>query len=328
MKIIHHFSSLIYHNIKRKLSNVKGKTWKLLGGAFLFLTVLTFSLFFRIYKIENKISLGIISPKDSVLVIESQKLLKGQKNTKFEKIGWITDIHADRFKRRTIDSGTIYPRKYEDYLPKALDAMREQGIDMVIATGDNTNSGDDNYARELSKIAQEKNMNMIWVRGNHDNDKVMSILAPGKNKYYYEDYGNTRIVALDDVEANGDYQGYIDPEQLNWLKEILKTDKQVVISMHIPIFDGGDELMNNYLLKGDDFVKMGDLLERYSDFEKVLRENNNVIAVISGHWHVPWRKQYNGINYYGQAALTREGYTGAYGVLDLKNKEMKYLFAN
>jgi len=277
------------------------------------------------------LSLG--DPRDSFLVVEGNKIWQGDflKNPDFaqdnERIGWVSDIHADRFKRRTVDSGTIYPRQYQDYLPKVFDEMRSRGIDTVIATGDSTNSGDDNYARELSRISQEKRMHVIWVKGNHDNDKVMGILAGKNTGYYYVDYGNTRIVAMDDVESGGGYQGDIDPGQLEWLRGALKTEKQVIVSMHIPIFDRGDALTSNHFLQSGNFTNIGNILDSYAAFESVLHENNNVKMVLSGHWHVPWQKEFDGIAYYGQAALTREGYSGSYGIIDLKNAKVDYLFA-
>ncbi len=296
--------------------------------------MLLFWVFFvRVYHIAGKTSLELGGPRDSSLVIAGRNFFQrtvlknpdfAQKNA---KIGWVSDIHADRFKRRTVDSGTIYPRQYQDYLPKVFDDLRSKGIDTVVATGDNTNSGDDNYARELSKIAQEKSMHVIWVRGNHDNDKVMNVLDGKKARYYYVDYGKTRIVAIDDVEVGGGYQGFIDSEQLAWLRGVLKTDKQVIVAMHIPIFDGGDALNSNHVLQSGNFTNMGNILASYVEFEKVLHESGNVKMVLSGHWHVPWQKQYDGIAYYGQAALTREGYAGSYGVIDLKSDQVEYLFA-
>lgn len=242
------------------------------------------------------------------------------------KIGWVSDIHADRFKRRDIPSGLMFPRRYSDYLPKMFDAMRQQGINTVIATGDNTNSGDENYARDLERIAKEKHMDVIWVKGNHDTDQVMADLGVTGNKYYYIDHGNTRIVVLDDVENDGGYLGSIDQNQLNWLKETLKTEKQVVVAMHIPIFREVD-LDKIHDLQSGDFSGAGDLLDRYAALENIFRASDNVKLVISGHWHLPWHKEYDGITYYGEAALTRESYSGAYSVIDLQNYSVNYLFA-
>jgi len=242
------------------------------------------------------------------------------------KIGWISDVHADRFKRRDIPSGLMFPRQYSKYLPKVFDAMRQQGINTVIATGDNTNSGDNGYAQDLARMAHQKNMHIIWVKGNHDNDQVMSTLGIPGNKYYYIDQGNTRIVVLDDVESDGSYLGSIDQNQLDWLKTTLQTDRRVIVSMHIPIFiqENIDKIHD---LQGGDFQGIGGLADRYIELENILHASGNVKMVISGHWHLPWHKLYDEIDYYGEAALTREGYSGAYATIDLKNNSVSYSFA-
>ncbi|MEI7621363.1 MAG: metallophosphoesterase [Candidatus Moraniibacteriota bacterium] len=307
----------------------RGNWKKIVAG--LLLTAFLFGIFFlRIFNIDGKMSLAIGSPGDSFLISEGSFLVRKtfSKNEQIEKIGWLSDIHADRFKRRTVDSGTLYPRQYQDYLPKVFDAMKQQGIQIVIATGDNTNSGDDNYARELAKIAQEKRMQVIWVRGNHDNDEVMKILG-GENRetYFFVDTKNTRIIALDDVQGDGGYQGNIDAKQLEWLKEALKTDKQVVVAMHIPIFEGSAAFDAQQFLQGGEFTQIGDLLPRYEQLEQILRASGKVKMVLAGHLHVPWQRQYDGLNYFGQAALTREGYTGAYGIIEVEKSKVDYLFA-
>lgn len=310
----------------------KYQKW-LLGGSTLCVFLLVF--FLRIYHIDERWSFEIGNPKDALIVQKSNAVLKRDvpffKKADFaqedEKIGWISDIHADRFKRRDINSGLMFPRRYSDYLPQVFDALQSQGIDTVIATGDNTNSGDDNYARVLEHIVQEKHMRVIWVRGNHDNAKVMSILGVPGSAYYYTDYSNTRIVVLDDVESNGDYQGTIDQTQLDWLRDVLKTNRQVIVAMHIPIFDGGLASNNIHDFIGSNFPYVGDLLPRYAELENILRSSGNVKLVLSGHWHVSWQKTYAGISYAGEAALTRTGYFGAYGVVDLKDDSVKYSFA-
>ncbi len=323
---------------KSKITNSFKKISRWPSLCFLFLAVvlvLCAVFFLRIYDIDGKITFEIGHPKDALVAQKANNFLRRDmpffKKSDFaqehEKIGWVSDIHADRFKRRDINSGLMFPRRYSDYLPQVFSALQNQGIDTVIATGDNTNSGDDNYARVLERIAQEKHMHVIWVKGNHDNDKVMSILGVANNKYYYVDYGHTRIIVLDDVESNGDYQGTIDQAQLDWLKNTLATKNQVVVAMHIPIFDGGLSSGNIHDFTGDNFPYVGNLLPRYADLENILRESGNVKLVLSGHWHVPWQKQYDRINYYGQAALTRTGYFGVYGIIDLKNYSISYAFA-
>jgi predicted phosphodiesterase len=291
--------------------------------ALAFVLIVLALFFVRFYHIDGRFSAEVGNPRDSLVTVKSADFMR--KNVPFfkrdgyakeeEKIGWITDIHADRFKRRSVESGTVYPRQYEEYVPKIFDALRAQGIDTVVTTGDNVNSGDDNYGRALEKIAQEKHMRVIWIMGNHDSDESMAMLGVTGSKYFFTDYGDTRIIAIDDVEptrSTGDYEGGIDAQQLDWLRGALKTDRQVIIAMHIPIFPLSLETV---------------VLDRYAEFEKILHESGNVKMVISGHFHIPWQKEYDGIRYYGEAAMTHAEYKGAYGIIDLKKDTVEYLFA-
>lgn len=229
------------------------------------------------------------------------------------KIGWVTDIHADNLKKAGSDSGILHPEKYVEYLPKVFDAMHAEGIDVVIATGDSINSNGNKHAEKVLQIAIAANTDMIWVKGNHDTKKSMSILGFPEEKYYYfRDFKNTRIIVLNNVEyqtGEHDQLGEISSAQFEWIKQVLKTEKQIIIAMHIPMFS-------------DD-----KLLKRYEGLEKLLYESGNVKMVLSGHFHYVYQKEYNGIRYYTESALTRDGEEGAYAVIDLENSQIDYKFA-
>jgi predicted phosphodiesterase len=242
------------------------------------------------------------------------------------RVGWISDIHADRFKRRDVPSGLMFPRQYGDYLTSVFDDMQKQGIMTVVATGDNTNTGDVGYAQDLARIAYSRNMHVIWVKGNHDNDEVMNTLGITGNKYYYADYENTRIIVLNDVDGDINYNCSIDQNQMDWLKGALKTEKQVMVAMHIPIFNE-DNVDKIHEMHGGNYMDAGKLLDSCSGLESILHESGNVKMVITGHWHVPWNKKFDGIDYYGEAALTRESYSRAYATIDLNANSVNYLFA-
>lgn len=227
-----------------------------------------------------------------------------------KKIGWVSDIHADRFKRRQVDSGLLFPRRYKEQLPSIFDDMKKQGIDTVIATGDNVNSCDENYANDILRIAREKKMFVVWVRGNHDCAKTMTLLGvkdiAGKYYYFY-DYGDTRIVVLDDVQMDPyDYFGSIDKDQLVWFRTVLETKQKVIVAMHIPIF-AEDALM-----------------EKYIELEKIIHEAGNVKLFLSGHYHKIWQKEYASVSYRGEATLTQDGAKGQYGIIDLNNFSVEY----
>ena len=280
--------------------------------------------YFNRYSFENLKSIKKMDQIDPMLVpnffhYEGQRLAclaKYVQNFDDTKIGWISDIHADKFKRRTVDSGTIYPKRYGEYLNKVFDDLSDEGIYTVISTGDNTNTSGSDYARNIEMIAQEKCMNVIWVKGNHDNSAVMNELGVfGNLQYYFTDQGNVRIIAINNVEPFKDgnkYFGGVDDTQLEWLSSVLKTDKRIIIAMHIPIFP----------LNLEDVV-----LDEYAKMENILHDNKNVKMVLSGHFHIPWQKKYNGINYYGEGALSYQGSEGAYAIINLNDFSIDYKFS-
>lgn len=227
------------------------------------------------------------------------------------KLGWVSDIHADRFKKRDVESGLLYPKKYAEYLPKVFEELQKQGVYTVVATGDNTNSGNPEYARQIAKIASKKCMQVIWVKGNHDSQEAMNVLNSKKQQhYYFEDFENVRVIALDNTEdEKGGYLGGVGLAQKKWLHEALKTNKKIIVAMHIPMFFEGK------------------LTENYNDLEKEFIENGNVKIVLSGHYHVPSQIEQDGIKFYTEGALTYDGSEGAYAIIDQNDFSVNYLFA-
>lgn len=301
---------------------IKKYKWQLILGLVLLAAAIFLSLFFFGAKGKNSVRNRTIRVYDTVTsfvtvqgghYLYATRDLFGAASNK-NQIGWVSDIHADIFKRRTVDSGTLYPRQYSEYLNKVFNELREKKITTIVATGDNANSGDAEYGKELAKLAYAKNMHVLWVKGNHDKDGDMKELGfSDPNKvYYYQDFDKTRLVVLDD--SQGDFlTGGINDEQMQWLRESLKTDKQVLIAMHIPIFP---------------LSLTDDTLPHFVELEKIFHDNSNVKIVINGHFHTRWSKEFDGVKYYGQSALTRENEKGGYGIIDMSTLSVNNYYAN
>lgn len=220
-----------------------------------------------------------------------------KKNSSLSVIGVVSDIHAANDKKRTVDGSAYgFPRKYKEYFPFALSEMKKQGVSVVLALGDNTNVGKSHYAKNLIQIAKDAQMDVIWVKGNHDtrDSGVMKYFGVDQT-YYLRDFKNWRIIVLDSTVIDPNGVGGLDEAQLNWLKESLKTDKNVIIAMHHPIWE-----------RTDDGTQVTDTIYPiYSEFEKIIAQSGNVRYVFSGHYHIPdWVRTYNGIEYHIVPSLT------------------------
>ncbi|HRZ95746.1 MAG TPA: metallophosphoesterase [Candidatus Moranbacteria bacterium] len=194
-------------------------------------------------------------------------------NKKSLNVAIVTDIHVGPEKKGHSESAVVYPKEYRNNLKPLMDSRP----DLIITLGDNVN--DDNkchpYADNLIKLLSR--FNVLWAKGNHDKEcfKTFSDVD-----YYYHDYDKAgwRIVMLDhDID--------IDLDELNWLKNSLKTDNKVLIVTHIPFFSPSrDE---------------NALLPQYTEAEKVISGAGNVKYVFMGHLHSRlWDKVYNGVHYY------------------------------
>lgn len=234
-------------------------------------------------------------------------LFANYESNKVLKIGVVTDIHAANDKVRMADGRPMgYPRKYSDYFPLALDEMKKEKVDFVLALGDNTNIGKPKYAESLMKIVREKKMDVIWVKGNHDRKKteVMKYFDVNDTDYY-RDMKDWRVVVLDTTKKdNSGYAGSFTDEQLNWLQEALKTDKKVVIAMHHTIW------------KLNDF---DNIYPVYENFEKIISQSKNVKYVFSGHYHeFDIVKTHNGVEYHIVPSLVQDQNKANFKILELK----------
>ncbi|MDQ1284065.1 MAG: hypothetical protein QG620_413 [Patescibacteria group bacterium] len=243
------------------------------------------------------------------------------------KIGWISDVHAGKEKPDKDRGFPSFPKEYKKYLEKVFSEMKNEEINTVINTGDTTNRSDQKIAGKVIELTKAMGINMIIVKGNHDGPQTSAALGLTQYYYYY-DLGDVRIIVLDDTfesekmenyweseYANYDeYQGFINQAQLEWLKETLKTDKKVIVAMHIPVFTAEDV--------------GGQFLPRYAEFEKIIRESGKVKLVISGHDHAYWEREYNGIRYKSLYPLTQKTRKGTYAIINLADFSVEYRIGN
>jgi GT2 family glycosyltransferase/predicted phosphodiesterase len=196
-------------------------------------------------------------------------------------VAHISDIHASNKKTRVAESGKniLSPRMYI----KCLREVRNLNVDLVIATGDITNTGQRSYYKKVVK--RTKGMEVVWVKGNHDDNDFNKILK--LNDFYYIEKENWRVIVLYSSVSDKKNIGGLDTAQINFLKTSQDTEKNIIVAMHHPIFD------ENIL----------EPLEKYTDFREAL--GPNVKYVLSGHWHSNFEMDLDNIHYQTQEALSQ-----------------------
>ena len=182
-----------------------------------------------------------------------------------------------------------------------IQAASDSNVDFIIQLGDYVRM--DSVGAALHEIWNKFEGEKYHVIGNHDMDSYTPeeyVKGMGmKGRYYSFDKGDFHFIVLDgnnlfDGETYTHYAmanyyidakliDFVDPEQLEWLKEDLKsTDKKCVLFSHQSI----DTEMNN-----------GDAVRRILESENERVGFKKVVIAFSGHNHSNYTKQINGIAY-------------------------------
>lgn len=185
-----------------------------------------------------------------------------------------------------------------------------ENIDFVVFTGDNIdNANIDDLKSFLREIKRLKVRPYVLI-GNHD---VFQRRGPDKDLYmktvrkylgrYHSDKAhytfirrNIVFVVLDGTkQVIPGANGYFTRNELQWLDKILSKyqDKKVVIFQHYPLLD--TKVESHMLYKKEEYLA-------------VLNRHNNVISIISGHYHKNMEENINGIYHIVTPPLRDDNY--------------------
>lgn len=111
------------------------------------------------------------------------------------------------------------------------------------------------------------------------------------------DHGGWHFILLDSLDVNGEgkLQGYIDQNQMRWLKdELEKTGKfkPVCVTLHIPLLSLFTQLYKSVLVEPPEFFLVKNATEVID-----LLSSYNVKLVLQGHLHLVEELKYKNITY-------------------------------
>ena len=155
-------------------------------------------------------------------------------------------------------------------------------LDLVIVTGDLTDSGLLEEYEEFNKIMANLKIPWFLIPGNHDDKNTLIEFFDGhdylpKNKKfcnYVIDKYPFALIGLDTTVIGENYGEFCD-ERLNWLEKNLElfSSKPAFLFMHHPPFATGIEGMDNQNLKNS------------SKFFEILKSYPHVKHIACGHVH-------------------------------------------
>ena len=212
------------------------------------------------------------------------------------KFAQVTDVHYD--------NKSNYPR---EVLKKTVeDINKQKDISFVVFTGDNISSPKPEYLKDFVKIIQKLDVPYYILIGNHDvfrsgglsKEQYFEIIKEyspfyryKKPNYVFKKNGFVFIVVDGAKEIIPGTVGYYREETLNWLEKQLKKHKKspVVILQHYPIVEPK-------VLKSHETYKKEEYLKRLDKYD-------NVVAVISGHYHYNGENMRNGVYHISSPTL-------------------------
>ncbi len=266
----------------------------------------------------------------SVTVIKSPALASMLLHPDSLKIVQLSDVHyttssPNRGSRMLADSRNLL----EDAI---YQINKMDDVDVVVFSGDSINSPLKNDLISFAKIANRLKYPWYYALGNHEvsvsgdftKEKYFRIVEALNLNYssltvhdvavrpYYviapkKDY---KVIFLDGVidtriTANGEFT----EKQLKWLDEKLTAYKneKVIIVQHFPVVEPCKSMLHKTL--------------DAKEYLEVLDKHNNVVAVLSGHYHCAKVTQRNNVLHISSPSLVQ--YPNSFNVINISDDSKK-----
>ena len=170
-------------------------------------------------------------------------------------------------------------------------------LDFIVFTGDNIDKANQKDLSTFLDIIKKLNTKPYVLLGNHDlfksyemtKENYMSLVRKNLGSYHSSKPNyvfikkNIVFVVMNGVkEVIPGPNGYFRQDELVWLDKTLTkySNKKVVILQHFPLLETKTINHNIY---------------RKEDYEEVLKKHNNVISIVSGHYHENREEKKDGI---------------------------------
>ena len=214
---------------------------------------------------------------------------------------------------------TVNSKYTADVLKAAVKDINSQpNISFVVFGGDNIDSSKEENLVGFLKIVNKLNVPYYVVIGNHDVFKSNGIskqryiqiikkynwfYRPSKPNYVFKKGEFVFIVVDGAKETIPGTGGYYRPKTLAWLdKQLTKyKKKKVVILQHFPLIPPNDSKTHR--------------VYKPETYFEVLKKHDNVIAIVTGHYHANKEKMDNGIYHINSPSLI--GVTNPYKIIDI-----------
>lgn len=195
-------------------------------------------------------------------------------------IAQITDLHIVEKNQHWLSESATNVRERLLKTISYLNALNPRP-NVVFLTGDLTDTGTEASYLHLKELLGSLEIPLYVIPGNHDRREELRsaflhhpyMPREGSIHYAIDDYP-VRLIGLDTLVEGKDH-GVLSQEQLSWVENTLKKDsrKPTLIFMHHPPIKIGMKL----------FDQINCIAPQA--FESLIKERENVIGVLTGHYH-------------------------------------------
>ena len=211
----------------------------------------------------------------------------------------ISDLHytEDQDQDHSLVPGIAIAERITDTL---IAEVIDRHPDVLIMTGDNTNSG---YLGDVSRLVsklqkiRDAGIHIVMTTGNHDFDLMdagqyeqsyFGLLEPVDRNpaslSYTAIIKNTVFLAMDDYDELADWQGSFSPETIRWIGDMLEKyrDKTIIfLSHHNVLYGFAEEHDESYQIQNPELPN--------------LLYNGNVRLAMTGHMHMQYITEKDGL---------------------------------
>ena len=234
-------------------------------------------------------------------------------------------VFADNIK--FIQVTDVHLSAESDFSQKVLkaavqDINNQQDISFVVFTGDNINNPDENSLKMFISIVNKLKVPYYIALGNHDVYKnknmskveyfdIIRSVSPFRMQrtpnYKFNKCGFVFVIVDGAKEIIPGSIGYYRQDTLNWLDKVLTKNqsKPVVIFQHFPIVypDGVENKLKTHRTY------------KVEQYQEMLSKHDNVLAVLSGHFHVNSESMKDGVYHISTPSLITVPYS--YKIIDI-----------
>ncbi|WP_343672043.1 metallophosphoesterase family protein [Chitinophaga sp.] len=179
---------------------------------------------------------------------------------------YITDSHLGQ--ELKTENGISYvnnPTAHTKNFEMILDDIAERGIHEIVFGGD---IGSVEMNKWFFDVIAQRGLSLWMVLGNHDTFAEVSQYYREPANYIKEDV-QFRYIILDTSDNK------IDADRLNWVKQMLNTEKEIILFVHHPV-----------LAIDTPIEQLGAALKDRDELKAVLKSIDKKVTVFCGHYHM------------------------------------------